>query len=96
MDLKVQSPAFSNNEPIPKKFTGDGADVSPGFAIRWEGGNANDFPDVKDGQILRLVFYSDFVIDVDKRPVDGSHIAGELPTGRGAPGDTFRSWFSLA
>jgi len=35
MNLKVQSSAFSNNEPIPKKFTGDGADVSP--ALAWSG-----------------------------------------------------------
>lgn len=38
MDLKVQSSAFSNHEPIPKKFTGDGADVSP--ALTWSGAPA--------------------------------------------------------
>ncbi|WP_145962841.1 hypothetical protein [Mangrovicoccus ximenensis] len=45
------------------------------------------------GEMLRLVFHADFVIDESGRPVDGSFLGGRLPTGRGAPGDTFRSWF---
>lgn len=48
------------------------------------------------GTPLRLVFYTDFVSSGDgKLALDGSHIAGQLPTGRGAAGDTFRSWFTI-
>lgn len=35
MSLTVQSPAFGHNETIPKRFTGDGEDVSPG--LTWSG-----------------------------------------------------------
>ncbi|RME38625.1 MAG: YbhB/YbcL family Raf kinase inhibitor-like protein [Planctomycetota bacterium] len=29
MSITVESPAFTNNEPIPRRYTGDGDDVSP-------------------------------------------------------------------
>lgn len=70
------------------------AQTTQGFAVRLRVQDG-DLPDIKPGEILRLVFYADFVVDVDKRPVDGSHLGGQLPTGRDAPGDTFRSWFTL-
>jgi len=35
MQLTIKSTAFSNNEPIPKRFTGDGEDISP--ALSWSG-----------------------------------------------------------
>ncbi len=35
MTLTIQSSAFSNNEPIPVRFTADGADVSP--PLSWSG-----------------------------------------------------------
>ena len=48
------------------------------------------------GTPLRIVFYTDFVTSDDgKLALDGSHIAGVLPTGRGAAGDTFRTWFTI-
>lgn len=37
-DMKLTSPAFENNELIPKKFTCDGEDISPGLEI-------SDIPD---------------------------------------------------
>jgi hypothetical protein len=69
------------------------ADASPGFALRakdqFEFGVGNDEP-------IRLVFYADFVVDKSgKVSLDGSHIGGQLPTGKGGPGDTFRSWFTV-
>jgi len=33
--ITVQSPSFANGQPIPKKFTGEGEDVSP--ALSWSG-----------------------------------------------------------
>jgi len=39
MKLTVQSSAFKANEPVPKKHTGDGEDVSP--ALGWSGAPAN-------------------------------------------------------
>ncbi len=35
MTLKIQTAAFANNEAIPKRFTGDGEDVSP--PLTWSG-----------------------------------------------------------
>lgn len=35
MSITVKSSAFSNNEPIPKQFTGDGQDISP--PLSWTG-----------------------------------------------------------
>jgi Raf kinase inhibitor-like YbhB/YbcL family protein len=39
MSLTIQSPAFANNAVIPKRFTGDGEDVSP--QLTWSGVPAN-------------------------------------------------------
>ncbi|MBM3859486.1 MAG: YbhB/YbcL family Raf kinase inhibitor-like protein [Verrucomicrobia bacterium] len=33
--MKLSGPSFQHNQPIPSKFTGEGADVSP--ALKWEG-----------------------------------------------------------
>lgn len=65
------------------------AALAEGFALR---GESFDL-EFDKGAVLRLVFYTDFVADEEGRLVDGTHFLGELPTGRGAPGDTFRSWF---
>ena len=35
MTMVIQSPEFGNNEAIPKRFTGDGADASP--PLTWSG-----------------------------------------------------------
>lgn len=35
MSIKIESPAFKPNEPIPKRYTGDGEDVSP--ELSWSG-----------------------------------------------------------
>jgi len=34
-NMKLTSPAFAENQPIPAKYTGEGADVSP--VLKWEG-----------------------------------------------------------
>ncbi len=49
----------------------------------------------RPGETLRVVFHADFVLDESGRPVDGSFLGARLPTGKGAPGDTFRSWFAV-
>lgn len=68
------------------------ADTCQGFALR---GNDLSFG-LEADEIFRLVFYTDFVLDEEgKLALDGSHIGGQLPTGRGAAGDTFRSWFTV-
>jgi hypothetical protein len=48
------------------------------------------------GEIVRIVFYTDFVSDQDEPPLDGSHFGGKLPTGNGLPGSTFRSWLNMS
>lgn len=70
----------------------DGADLSEGLMLRLI--EPVDLG-IDRGEFFRFVFHADFVIDEAGRPVDGSHLAGELPTGKGAPGDTFRSWFAV-
>jgi Raf kinase inhibitor-like YbhB/YbcL family protein len=35
MAIIIESPAFKDGQPIPQKYTGEGADVSP--ALRWSG-----------------------------------------------------------
>ncbi len=44
--------------------------------------------------VFRLVLYADFVTDRSSLAVDGTNLAGRLPTGASAPGGTFRSWFT--
>lgn len=69
------------------------ADVSPGFALRASDNFEFGVPNVEP---VRLVFYADFVVGEDgKTSLDGSHIGGQLPTGRGGAGDTFLSWFTV-
>lgn len=66
-----------------------------GFALR----GTQDFnvPEEASKFALRFVFYTDFVTgEAGKLALDGSHIGGVLPTGRGAAGDTFRSWFTFS
>ncbi|GAA1865400.1 hypothetical protein GCM10009715_10700 [Paeniglutamicibacter psychrophenolicus] len=60
---------------------------APGFALL-----ANDVG-FESGELLRIVFYADFILDTEGRPVAGAHLGGQLPSG-GGPGGTFRSWFS--
>ncbi len=77
----------------------DDAEESSGFALKaWP---HSDFDyGFTEGETLRVVFYSDFPVSlesVDGRPLplSGGHIRGELPTGEGGAGDTFRSWFTI-
>jgi hypothetical protein len=69
----------------------DGDFLTQGFAITAARNLDTSFD---PNETLRLVFYTDFVVDESGDvAIDGSHLGGRLPTGRGAPGDTFRSWF---
>ena len=69
------------------------AEESDGFMLR---ASDNFEFGVPDREPVRLVFYADFVTDKEgKLILDGSHIGGQLPTGRGGPGDTFLSWFTV-
>ena len=42
---------------------------------------------------IRLL--GDFVLDCHGNPIDANHVGGQLPSGNGAPGGTFESWFRL-
>lgn len=75
------------------------ADETSGFALMpWP---HSDFAfRFAAGDTLRLVFYADFPMSLEvgdgrPLPLSGGHIRGELPTGEGGPGDTFRSWFTI-
>lgn len=58
-----------------------------------DGDNAPFF--LRPADVFRIVLYADFLVDVEGRPLDGTHMGGKLPTGQGLPGSTFRSWFTL-
>ena len=45
--------------------------------------------------VIHVTLRCDFILDCERRPVDGDHLAGELPTGNGIPGGTFESWFRV-
>lgn len=62
---------------------------TPGFALL-----ARDVG-FEPGELLRVEFYADFLTGKEGRAVAGAHLAGQLPTGPGGPGGTFRSWFTV-
>jgi hypothetical protein len=45
--------------------------------------------------ILHVTLRCDFLIDCRRRPVDGAHLGGRLPSGNGTPGGVFESWFHV-
>jgi hypothetical protein len=45
--------------------------------------------------VIHITLRCDFILDCERRPVDGDHLAGELPSGNGVPGGTFESWFRV-
>jgi hypothetical protein len=45
--------------------------------------------------IVYVTLLCDFILDRDGVPVDGSFLRGRLPTGNGAAGGAFRSWFRV-
>lgn len=64
-----------------------GAEISSGLALV-----ASDVS-FAAGEVYRVEFYADFILDEEGRPLAGAHLGGQLPTG-GSPGGTFRSWFT--
>lgn len=42
--------------------------------------------------LLHVVLRCNFILDCHRRPVDGDHMKGTLPSGNGWPGGTFESW----
>jgi hypothetical protein len=47
------------------------------------------------GNDVFVTLKCDFIIDCLGQAVDGNHLRGELPSGDGAPGGTFESWFRV-
>jgi len=47
------------------------------------------------GDTIHVTLRCDFIVDCNNNPVDGDHLRGRLPSGNGAPGGTFESWFRL-
>jgi hypothetical protein len=45
--------------------------------------------------IVHVTLRCDFLLDCRRRPVDGEHLGGALPSGNGTPGGTFESWFHV-
>lgn len=84
------APEFEVDGTLLLKWTPDpDTRETPGFALV-----ANDVG-FEPGELLRVEFYADFLVDPDNRAVAGAHLAGQLPTGPGGPGGTFRSWFTV-
>ncbi len=47
------------------------------------------------GRTLFITLKCDFLLDRRGGPVDGGHLGGQLPGGRGVPGGLFESWFEV-
>lgn len=74
-----------------------GLEAVEGVAVRYRPTDGDNDPiRFRQNETFRIVFYTDFVLDRDGVPLDGTHMGGRLPTGKGLPGSTFRSWFRLA
>ena len=62
--MKLTSPSFENQQPVPTKHTGEGADASP--ALKWEGAPSStksfalicDDPDAPGGTWVHWVIYN--------------------------------------
>ena len=62
--MKLTNPSFENQQPIPAKYTGEGADVSP--ALKWEGAPSStksfalicDDPDAPAGTWVHWVIFN--------------------------------------
>ena len=101
MMIKVTSPAFSAGQPIPTKYTCDGADVSP--PLKWEGvpdGTKSlalicDDPDAPAGTWVHWVVYdlpptatelAEKVATTDTLPIGGKQGLNDFKrTGYGGP-----------
>lgn len=89
MNLKIDSPAFSQGGIIPREYTGEGDDISP--ALEWSGapeGTASfalivddpDAPDPRDPK-MTYVHWVLFDIPADCRGLKRAMTSEELPTG---------------
>jgi len=95
MDLTISSTAFRNGGDIPKKFTCDGADVSP--PLSWSGAPPNtqsfaliaDDPDAPAGTWTHWVLY-DIPANVTELPENVSK-ADKLPNGARQGRNDFRT-----
>lgn len=47
------------------------------------------------GSVVYVTVKCDFILDCHGNPVDGEHLRGLLPSGDGAPGGVFESWFRV-
>ncbi|QFZ18661.1 hypothetical protein [Saccharothrix syringae] len=47
------------------------------------------------GDWVHVSLLCDFILDENGVPVDGNHLGGLLPSGNGAAGGTFESWFQV-
>jgi hypothetical protein len=45
--------------------------------------------------VVYVTLKCDFILDCHENPVDGNHLRGRLPSGDGAPGGVFESWFRV-
>ncbi len=83
--MEIKTPAFENGADIPRKYTCDGADVSP--ALAWEGAPAGsktfalvaDDPDAPVGTWVHWVFYD--LPATTKDLTEGVAAAETLPDG---------------
>ena len=66
----------------------DGRETTKGIALI-----ANDVSFSSD--TYRVLVRADYILDRERRPLDGNFIGGTLPTGNGVPGDDFLSWFTV-
>ncbi|MCP4654019.1 MAG: hypothetical protein GY856_01235 [bacterium] len=52
-------------------------------------------PEPLGGKTVFVTLRCDFILDRAGNPIDGGHLRGRLPGGRGAPGGVFESWFHV-
>lgn len=63
----------------------------------WDPGTrkaSHPLEDLRPGWVY-VTLLCDFVLDEHGKPVDGNHLGGRLPSGNGAPGGAFESWFRI-
>lgn len=88
-DLKIKDDLLENWTVL------EAAETSPGFCLIADEKEFYFGPNLglDTAMPLRLVLYTDFVVNKNGVAVDGNFIGARLPTGASGGGGTFRSWF---
>lgn len=76
-------------DPVPGTVSIDGPGTRGTFQI------STDALDALAGRTLYVTLQCDFLLDRRGEAIDGGHLGGRLPGGRGVPGGVFESWLEV-